>query len=114
MPNDFELAFGLNPNLATDADLDSDGDGASNLAEFLAGTRPDQSNSVLRISSQRQSYGTDLLVNSTRGKTYRFEGASTVTGPWTAIADNLAGTGSSLRVVDVSASPFRFYKVRCN
>ena len=38
IPDAFELAAGLNPNNASDAQLDADGDGISNLQEFLKGT----------------------------------------------------------------------------
>lgn len=40
MPDAWELAHGLNPNWAGDALLDSDGDGLTNLEEFLRGTDP--------------------------------------------------------------------------
>ena len=39
MPDDWESAFGLNPNL-NDADLDYDGDGLTNLQEYLRRTDP--------------------------------------------------------------------------
>ncbi len=40
MPDDFELANGLDPLNAADADADDDGDGFTNLEEFQAGTDP--------------------------------------------------------------------------
>ncbi len=40
MPDDFELANGLNPDDPSDATLDNDGDGLANLAEFRNGTNP--------------------------------------------------------------------------
>ncbi|MBN9690259.1 MAG: Ig-like domain-containing protein [Verrucomicrobia bacterium] len=40
MPDDWEILYGFNPNNASDAALDFDGDGATNLAEYTAGTNP--------------------------------------------------------------------------
>ncbi|MDO6422645.1 hypothetical protein [Saccharophagus degradans] len=40
MPYMWETRFGLNPNDATDANIDSDGDGFTNLEEFELGTHP--------------------------------------------------------------------------
>ena len=40
LPNDWEKKYGLNPNDASDAAKDSDGDGFSNLEEFQAKTDP--------------------------------------------------------------------------
>ena len=39
IPDDWEIAYGLNPGV-NDAALDSDGDGASNLLEYARGTDP--------------------------------------------------------------------------
>ena len=40
MPDAWELRFDLDPNDPLDAALDQDGDGITNLEEFLAGTPP--------------------------------------------------------------------------
>jgi len=40
MPNWFEQLYGLNSFDPTDASIDSDGDGFTNLQEYLAGTNP--------------------------------------------------------------------------
>jgi len=40
MPDDWELKYGLNPNDPSDAYLDADGDGLTNLKEYRLGTDP--------------------------------------------------------------------------
>lgn len=40
IPDEWELAYGLNPNDPSDALLDFDGDGLNNLEEYLLGTDP--------------------------------------------------------------------------
>ncbi|WP_367871612.1 DUF1800 family protein [Luteolibacter sp. Populi] len=45
MPDDWETANGFLPNNASDATLDEDSDGVTNLREFLAGTFPRDSDS---------------------------------------------------------------------
>ncbi len=124
LPDDFEMAFGLNPNSGADGhivtedgmdhDLDSDGDGASNYKEFLAGTKPNDAGSVFRVSMQRQAGRTLIFVDSVAGATYRIETATDVAGPWSIIADGLAGTGAQLQMINLTGASERFYKVRRN
>ncbi|MFM7213579.1 MAG: hypothetical protein ACKO3H_01720, partial [Verrucomicrobiota bacterium] len=45
----YEEQNGLNPRVGTDAQLDSDQDGLSNLAEYLAGTNPQRANAYPAI-----------------------------------------------------------------
>ena len=40
MSDSWESRFGLNRHIAADAEFDLDGDGFSNLEEFVAGTDP--------------------------------------------------------------------------
>src|SRR5262249_37887258 len=48
MHDSWEVAYGLNPNDASDGlpDKDKDLDGASNLIEYLNGTKPNDANSI--------------------------------------------------------------------
>jgi hypothetical protein len=61
--------------------LDSDGDGASNIAEFLAGTDPTDENSVLRTSLESTVQGFYLNWNTEPGKLYQVQ-RSTGFGGW--------------------------------
>jgi T5SS/PEP-CTERM-associated repeat protein len=61
IPNGYEQAHGLNPFDPADAALDSDGDGMSNLQEYLAGTDATNSASVFRITSVVRS-NNDLRI----------------------------------------------------
>lgn len=51
LPDAWEAARGFNTNDATDAVLDTDGDGQLNRAEYVAGTNPLDPQSYLRIES---------------------------------------------------------------
>lgn len=45
LPDWYEISYGLDPNNAADADFDLDGDGISNINEFLTGSDPSVSGS---------------------------------------------------------------------
>ncbi len=55
IPNDWEMAHGLNPDDPADAAGDGDRDGLTNLAEYLAGTDPTDATSVLRLTVGREA-----------------------------------------------------------
>ena len=67
MPDNWEIDNGLNP-LVDDAAQDADGDGATNLQEYLAGTDPQDSDSDddgLTDGEEINTHGTDPLDSDT-------------------------------------------------
>jgi hypothetical protein len=119
MLNGWEQAYGLDALNAGDASADNDGDGLSNLQEFLAGTNPTNSVSSFRITSV-VAEGNNLRVTwlVSTGKTYRVQQTADITTNF-----------NDLATVSVLATPFitqtnyldvgaatnaapRFYKVK--
>jgi hypothetical protein len=70
IPDDYEIAHGLNPNDPTDALADPDHDGLTNLQEFLLGTdphNPDTDGDGLKDGDEVNIYHTNPLVADTDG-----------------------------------------------
>lgn len=115
MGDAWESAHGLNPTVA-DSALDRDGDGQSNLAEWLAGTLPENPASRLAISSQTNSGG-DLTISwsTATGRRYRvFTLLSLSTGTWTEITPApIVATGATATFTHVGGATGvqRFYRV---
>jgi hypothetical protein len=114
VPDDFEVANGMDRLNPADAAQDLDGDGFSNLEEFLLGSDPRVASSNFEIANT-QPNGTDFQItfNSVAGKNYRFERSDiSPAGPWNAIAD-LTGNGGTLQATDVggAAQAKRFYHI---
>ncbi len=88
---------------------DTDGDGASNLNEFLAGTCPTSAASVLRVQLQPTVQGFFLNWNTEPGLIYQVQ-ASANLKIWT----NLGGMRFAPGTVDsvyVGAAPARYYRL---
>ncbi len=106
-----ELYFG-GPTKADPA-ADDDGDGMTNVQEFLAGTNPLDANSVLRIDSiLRTPGGLEIQFPSVSGKTYRIEYSSDLQ-TWAALPTNIPGTGGAIRlsIADPSSASWMFYRL---
>lgn len=72
LPDDWErLHFGDNSDLWPAPSVDSDGDGATNRAEFLAGTDPTDSASVLQVTLVGTSQGPLMTWNTRPGAIYQ-------------------------------------------
>jgi len=107
-----ELHFG-GPT-GTDPAADADGDGMTNWAEFIAGTNPLDSASVLRvISVAAEPAGFTLRFPTVEGVVYRLLRSETLDS-WTAVGGDIAGTGTSVEVIDpdVASASARYYRIQ--
>jgi hypothetical protein len=92
---------------------DSDGDGESNLNEFLAGTCPTNAASVLRTGLQSTEQGFYLSWNTQPGLIYQVQVSTNLTS-WTSLGGLrfAPGTTDSLYVGGSPASYYRLVRVR--
>ena len=118
MGDSWELTYGLNPRTAADALLDKDGDGQSNLAEWLAGTIPNQTGSRFGIASQ-QIIGSSFQLSwsSVNGRRYRVLTRPDFTdATWTSLTPTpIVATGTTTAFTHPGALNLggnaRFYRV---
>ena len=93
-------------------DADADGDGHTNEDEYLTGTDPIDSESILRlIGMEQHEEGFVLKWTSEAGRTYTIEGASSPNGAFRAAATGIPATPPVNRYSPVPDS-FSFFRVR--
>jgi hypothetical protein len=125
LPDAWETQYGLNPNDATGtngASGDPDGDGRTNLQEYIIGTNPvvpDAASAGVAIK-RTSSTTVTLTFPSVRDRVYQIFYTSNVSsGTWAQAGGNIAGTGSPITYLDdgsgtgsppTGAQP-RFYKL---
>jgi hypothetical protein len=122
MPDVWESANGLEQNNPNDASADDDGDGQSNLAEFLAGTNPQVSSSALAIVSMNRGTTTITLNwSSVPGKSYVIQACSDLTDwqthesspgvPLVVPASAGSQTTQEIPIPPLTTDPKRFFRV---
>jgi hypothetical protein len=115
MTDEWEVAHDFNPNWPTDADLDADNDGGSNLAEFRAGTDPGTRDVFLgfaRSTTQTTNFG--LRWMTTTGLRYQVEmGDHLIPSQWTPASDVVLGTGQQIEIpLPILTNSHQFFRVR--
>ena len=88
MPDRWEEAHGLDPQNRLDAGWDADGDGQSNLAEYLAGTDPRDPEDVLELGFEMGDRLQRLKFWAQPGRSYSVQYCDDLTwGVWLRAAD---------------------------
>jgi hypothetical protein len=105
--------FGNDTNAWPSASADADGDGLNNLQEFLTGTIPTDSASVLRVQLTQTTEGMFLSWPTQPGLTYQVQTTTNLT-TWTDLGDArfAAGTNDSIFVGRSSVGYYRIVLLR--
>lgn len=110
LPDDWQaLYWGLNPLTWPAASTDADGDGATNLQEFLAGTNPASRESSLRLEMVRTSQGLWLNWNTQPGSVYQVQ-TSTNAVNWQTVGATRFAPGA-VDAVPAGGSDLRLYRI---
>ena len=118
LPDEWELAHGLNPDSAVGGDGangNPDGDGYTNLQEYLAGTDPHDAQSYLKFESITRTPGAlTLRFIAAAGRSYSIlYRPSLAAGAWQRLTDVAAPSATELVEVSDPAGGgvARFYRL---
>jgi len=114
IPDWAEDQMGLDRNDPLDAALDPDGDGATNLQEYVAGTDHLNASSHLKLDGIVASGNVTLSFQAVAGRTYSVLYTFSLTNPiWTKLADVPAQVAAQIvNVIDPQAPEnTRFYRL---
>ena len=115
LPDDWEQQY-FGSTTGASANADADGDGFTNLQEFLAGTDPTNAASALRITTVSLN-GSDFVINYDAVASKKYELQSTLdltTSNWTGITTNTALSTGPAQFTDPGGAAVtnQFYRVR--
>lgn len=114
LPDDWQTAhWGNEAARWPDPKADSDGDQATNLQEFLAGTDPSEAASVLRTSLLSTEQGTFLSWNTRPGFIYQVESKTQIDEEWTDVgAPRFAAGATDSMLVGGGSGEAIYYRVK--
>ena len=113
MDDTWEMAYFK--TLSRDGTADLDGDGASDQAEFLAGTDPTSAQSVLKVTRIESPSGAtvELEWQSVAGRRYRVQYRNALSeGQWQDVAGDVLAAGGTATKMDPSPENPRYYRVQ--
>jgi hypothetical protein len=106
--------FGSVDSPLAGANMDPDGDGASNLTEFRDGTNPLVNNLQLQAARSAKA-GSSLVLQwfGASGLNYSVEGSSGLFKDWSpVVTSSLPGQGGMLQFTNQNSAAIQFYRVR--
>jgi hypothetical protein len=113
VPDNWETAFGLDPDSGSDRDLDADGDGMFNWQEYVAGTDPTNALSYLKIDSVSLTGEASVTFGAISNRTYTVEYTDDLgPGEWSRLADVAArNVNRAETVIDPGFATNRIYRL---
>jgi hypothetical protein len=112
MPDDWEVANNLNANDPSDAALDGDNDGMLNLAEYRAGTDPQDAASRLWLRIESEAAVIRLGFAAQSNKSYTVQHQASLGTNWLPLASYTATPENrSITLTNAPADEARFYRV---